>query len=75
MQRRDFLKASAALAAAGFPATPLLAAAVTATATGKLKHLGAAQAFDYAWLKGQARAQAGHPYQAPVSNMPELMVP
>jgi glucans biosynthesis protein len=73
MKRRDLLKASAALAAAGFPATPLLAAAVTATATGKLKHLGAAQAFDYAWLKGQARAQAGNPYQAPVSNIPDVV--
>jgi periplasmic glucans biosynthesis protein len=73
MKRRDLLKASAALAAAGFPATPLPAAAVTATATGKLKHLGAAQAFDYAWLKGQARSQAGNPYQAPVSNIPDVV--
>jgi glucans biosynthesis protein len=69
MKRRDLLKASAALAAAGFPATPLWAAA-TAPA-GKLKSLGAPQAFDYAWLKGQARAQAGHPYQAPVNDIPD----
>jgi glucans biosynthesis protein len=70
MKRRDLLKASAALAVAGFPATPLWAAATAATVT-KLKPLGAPQAFDYAWLKGQARAQASHPYQAPVSDIPD----
>jgi glucans biosynthesis protein len=67
MKRRDLLKASAALAAAGFPSAPLFAAG----AASKLKHLGAAQAFDYAWLKGQARALAGKAYQLPPSHIPE----
>lgn len=67
MKRRDLLKASAALAAAGFPSAPLFAAGAAAN----LKHLGAAQAFDYAWLKGQARALAGKAYQSPVNHVPD----
>ncbi|MFC5474930.1 glucan biosynthesis protein [Paraherbaspirillum soli] len=68
MQRRDFLKASAALAAAGFPASSLLAAAA---APDKLSFLGQPKAFDYAWLKGHARHLAGQPYRAPESHVPE----
>jgi glucans biosynthesis protein len=67
MQRRDFLQASAALTAAGFPTTSLLAAAA---ATSPLKFLGQPQAFDVASLKGSARALAAKPYQAPVSKLP-----
>jgi glucans biosynthesis protein len=67
MKRRDLLKASAALAAAGFPAAPLFAAGAAAD----LKHLGAAQPFDYAWLKGQARALAGKAYQPPANQVPD----
>ncbi|MGB7481450.1 MAG: glucan biosynthesis protein D [Burkholderiaceae bacterium] len=68
MQRRDFLKASAALAAAGFPAAPLLAAAGTAS---PLQFLGEARTFDYAWLKGYARQYAQQPYRAPESHIPD----
>jgi len=49
MNRRDLLKGSAALAA-----IPLMAR-VAAAAT-------PAQPFDYAWLKGHARALASKPY-------------
>ena len=68
MQRRDFLKASAALAAAGFPAQSLLAAA---SSTGPLKFLGQAQAFDYAGLKGSARLLATQAYQPPANTIPD----
>jgi glucans biosynthesis protein len=67
MQRRDFLRASAALGAAGFPAVSLLAAAA---APSPLKFLGQPQAFDYASLKGAARALAAQAYRAPVSHLP-----
>ncbi|NMM28251.1 MAG: glucan biosynthesis protein D [Glaciimonas sp.] len=68
MQRRDFLKASAALAAAGFPAHSLFAAAA---APSPLKFLGKPQAFDTAWLKGYARQLAGQPYRAPENHIPD----
>ncbi len=68
MQRRDFLKASAALAAAGFPVQSLFAAA---SAASPLQFFGAKQAFDYAWLKGQARHMAGQAYQVPASHVPD----
>jgi glucans biosynthesis protein len=55
------------LGAAGFPAASLLAAAA---APSPLKFLGQAQAFDFAGLKGSARALAAKPYQAPVSQLP-----
>jgi len=61
MQRRIFLRASAALAAAGFPAQSLLAAA----ASSPLQFLWQAQPFDYARLKGRARALAAQAYDAP----------
>lgn len=62
MQRRDLLKASAALTLAGFHAPALYAAGSNAS---DLKVLGKAEAFDYAWLKGQARTLASKPYHAP----------
>jgi glucan biosynthesis protein len=68
MQRRDFLKASAALAAAGFPTQSLLAAAA---APSPLPFLGQAQPFDYARLKGRARALAAHAYHAPERTIPD----
>jgi glucans biosynthesis protein len=66
MQRRDLLKSAAALAAAGLPGPALFAAEVD-----KLKPLGQPQAFDYAWLKGQARSMAGVAYLAPSTDLPE----
>jgi glucans biosynthesis protein len=35
--------------------------------------LGPAQAFDFEWLKGQARALAGRPYQAPVIRHADIL--
>jgi glucans biosynthesis protein len=68
MLRRDFLKASTALAAAGFPAASLFAAANGAS---PLKFLGQPRAFDYAWLKGYARQLSEQPYRAPENHIPD----
>lgn len=70
MQRRDLLKASAALALAGFSSPHLYAAG---SATAKLKTLGRAEAFDYAWLKGRARNLAGQPYHLASSEVPQAV--
>ncbi len=67
MRRRDFLKSSAALAA-GYPLFDLLAGREALAAP---KTLGKAQPFDYAWLKGHARALAGQFYRPPVSHIPD----
>src|SRR5215510_2040509 len=69
MRRRDLLKASATLAAAGFPLTRLLAADPASAAQPKI--LGQAQPFDYAWLKGQARALAAAAYGATNHPIPD----
>nr|WP_235548594.1 glucan biosynthesis protein D [Noviherbaspirillum sp. Root189] len=42
-----------------------------ATAPRALKYIGHTQAFDYAWLKGQARQMAATAYQAPSSQLPD----
>jgi periplasmic glucans biosynthesis protein len=55
MHRRDLLKAAGALALGG----PSLA---TLAAEPALPHLGQPEPFDYAWLKGRARALAGQPH-------------
>jgi periplasmic glucans biosynthesis protein len=68
MQRRAWLKAAAALAVAGVPLSRALPAAGMGT-----KPLGQAQPFDYAWLKGQARALAGAEYRPPPARLdPEV---
>ncbi|HEX7812445.1 MAG TPA: glucan biosynthesis protein D [Burkholderiales bacterium] len=59
MHRRDLLKSAGALALAG---SPFLHWAEALAAQGGLRHLGKPRPFDYAWLKGQARALAGQPY-------------
>ena len=69
MQRRDVLRAFAALTLAGLPLPDLCATAPTAT----LSPLGPPQAFDYAWLKGQARALASGVYRPPVRHLPEAV--
>jgi glucans biosynthesis protein len=66
MKRRDFLLASAALGLAGFPSPMLWAAAKT-----ELKHLDKAQPFDYAALKGQARALSAAAYQSEERAVPD----
>jgi periplasmic glucans biosynthesis protein len=70
MDRRDFLRAVAALTAAGLP-LPSLFAAEPATTT--LSPLGPPRAFDYAWLKGQARALANGVYHPPMSHIPDAV--
>jgi glucans biosynthesis protein len=67
MNRRELLKAGAALTAAGWPAWHLLAAAGQ---TAELKHLATPEKFDYAWLKGQARHLAKQAYVATTAKLP-----
>lgn len=68
MQRRDFVKnAATALAMLGLPAIPSLAAAANAVG---LRRLGKPQPFDYAWLKGQARALAASAYRSHKRSLP-----
>ena len=69
MQRRDWLKAAAALAAAGLP----VAGARATESTGPVRKLGKPEPFDYARLKGRARAMAGQPYRPPASNLPDAV--
>jgi len=68
MHRRSFLTSAAILATASFHSSSLFA--VTAAPHG-LKYIGRPQAFDYAWLKGQARQMAMTAFQAPTSQLPE----
>ncbi|HEX6004634.1 MAG TPA: glucan biosynthesis protein, partial [Burkholderiales bacterium] len=71
MERRTVLKMLGAL---GLPAlTTRSAFAADATAASGLKHIGAIQPFDYAWLKGQARALAGKPHEAATRPIPEAV--
>jgi periplasmic glucans biosynthesis protein len=70
MQRRDFLQAVAVLSTAGLLRPGLLAAG---PATTMLRPLGKPQAFDYAWLKGQARALANGVYHPPPSHIPDAV--
>jgi glucans biosynthesis protein len=70
MQRRDFLRACAALIAAGLPLPSLFSAGPTITT---LSPLGKSQVFDFAWLKGRARALANGVYQPPVSHIPDAV--
>lgn len=68
MDRRELLKSAGALALMGSPFLNCL------NAFGKpvgLLHLGKPQPFDYAWLKGRARALAGEPYQAQTHAIPQ----
>ncbi|HVQ05158.1 MAG TPA: glucan biosynthesis protein D [Burkholderiaceae bacterium] len=67
MRRRAFARSAAALAAIGLPVSTLLAADGRPA---PLKKLGSPQPFDYAVLKGRARALAGRAYQAPAGTLP-----
>src|SRR5215468_7397240 len=71
MRRRDVLRAFAALSTAGLLLPGRFAAGLATTTM--LSPLGQPQAFDYAWLKGQARALANAVYQPPVSHIPEAV--
>ena len=73
MFRRDFLRsASGALAALGLPGSALLACKASAAGAKSGLVFGPAQSFDYASLKGQARALAGKPY-ASHGTVPEAL--
>lgn len=67
MRRRDMLRTLAALGWAGVPARVLLAAA----AIGQTPPTGRPQPFDYAWLKGQARALAGANHRPSSEALPD----
>jgi len=68
MQRRDFLRnASVALAAFGLPALPACAAQGNQVG---LRRLGQPQPFDFASLKGQARALSQAAYQSHKRTLP-----
>ncbi|MBI4207914.1 MAG: glucan biosynthesis protein D [Betaproteobacteria bacterium] len=66
MQRRTVLKTLGALTVPGI-SLPWAASAGAAS----LKSLGKPQPFDYAWLKGQARALANTAHQPPASRLPD----
>jgi glucans biosynthesis protein len=66
MQRRTMLGTLAALTVQGI-SLPALFRTGLASAAG-LRVLGKAQPFDYAWLKGEARALAGRDYHPPSSH-------
>lgn len=68
MHRRDLLKASSALALAGFPALHALAARAA-----PLQFRGEPRAFDHAALKGRAQALAAQPYSEPASRVTRAM--
>lgn len=70
MHRRDFLKTMSLF---GLPGSLLFHREATATARGQLKHIHEKQTFSYALLKGEARAMAGHPYQAPHEILPKSL--
>ena len=66
MRRRDFLKSTVILAATPMSLPDLLAGAAALP-------VGKSQAFDFAWLKGHARALAGAAYQPPEQTLPKAL--
>jgi len=66
MRRRDFLKSTVILAATPMAFPDLLAGAAALP-------VGKSQAFDFAWLKGHARALAGAAYQPPEQTLPKAL--
>ena len=71
MQRRTVLKTLGALAVPALSAPGLFAAEPAASA--RLKPVGRRQPFDYAWLKGQARALAGKAHQPSQRRIPDAV--
>lgn len=68
MRRRELMFTAGAVALAGMPALAALRSAFAADAG--LRHLGRPQPFDYAWLKGHARALAAEPHREAVHPVP-----
>jgi glucans biosynthesis protein len=73
IRRREILKTAIALAAGQLTRTDL-AAAATAPQPANAAGTGPAKAFDYAWLKGQARFLAGSAFQTSKDVLPASMV-
>ena len=71
MQRREVLQSLSAGAALAAGAAPLVSQA--AEAAKPLQTLGKPQAFDYAWLKGQARTLASGAYLVPSHELPPTL--
>jgi glucans biosynthesis protein len=71
--RRRLLKLLAAGAAGAFSSLVAPARAVAAAQPAGKQALHPAQAFDYAWLKGRARALAAEPYAEPGAHLPEAL--
>jgi glucans biosynthesis protein len=67
LRRRTFLGHAAALAAGS---STLALTAPRGAQAARLAYVGAAEPFDYARLKGRARALAAAPYQAPSGALP-----
>src|SRR5580704_18320110 len=74
IRRREILKTAIALAAGQLAGTDLAAAAAAAPQSATATGTGPAKAFDYAWLKGQARFLAGSAYQTSKEVLPASMV-
>ena len=74
IRRREILKTAVVLAAAQLTRTDLAAAAVAAPQPATAAGTGPAKAFDYAWLKGQARFLAGSAFQTSKDVLPASMV-
>jgi periplasmic glucans biosynthesis protein len=74
VHRREILKTALVLAAGQLSYAPLAGAAAAPTAPpSAASGTGPAKAFDYAWLKGQARFLAGNPFQASKDILPPTM--
>lgn len=65
LRRRDFLQSAALLST--------LSATGLATAAAQPSTRGPARAFDYAALKGEARAMAGKPFEPPAKLAPRVL--
>jgi len=70
VHRREILKTALVLAAGQLSYAPLAGAAAPAATAGGT---GPAKAFDYAWLKGQARSLADNLFQASKDILPPAM--
>jgi glucans biosynthesis protein len=76
VRRREVLKTALVLATGQLPYAPFAGAAApapAAPASAAAAGTGPAKAFDYAWLKGQARFLASNPFQASKDILPPTM--
>jgi glucans biosynthesis protein len=74
VRRREILRTALVLATGQLSYAPLAGAAAAPTAPASTASgTGPAKAFDYAWLKGQARFLAGNPFQASKDILPPTM--